>query len=50
MTNQLGPLHNQLDKKVSHLTQGLTVGLTNHVRDAEEHAQQLNQSAAILDR
>uniref|UniRef100_A0A3P8V0J9 Laminin subunit alpha 2 n=1 Tax=Cynoglossus semilaevis TaxID=244447 RepID=A0A3P8V0J9_CYNSE len=49
MTNQLGPLHNQLDKKVSHLTQGLTVGLTNHVRDAEEHAQQLNQSAAILD-
>ncbi|XP_068198951.1 laminin subunit alpha-2 isoform X1 [Antennarius striatus] len=50
MGNELGPLHDQLDDKVSHLTAGLNDGgLAAHVHDAEEHAKQLNQSAAILD-
>uniref|UniRef100_A0A8C3AWG7 Laminin subunit alpha-2 n=1 Tax=Cyclopterus lumpus TaxID=8103 RepID=A0A8C3AWG7_CYCLU len=49
-TKELGPLHDQLDDKVSHLTGGLGDGsLANHVHDAEEHAKQLNESAAILD-
>lgn len=51
MGNELGPLHDQLDEKVSRLTYGLSDGsLANHVHDAEEHAKQLNDSAAILDR
>ncbi|KAF3703025.1 Laminin subunit alpha-2 [Channa argus] len=50
MERELGPLHDQLDDKVSHLTGGLSDGrLANRVRDAEEHANQLNESAAILD-
>uniref|UniRef100_A0AAQ5WZ67 Basement membrane-specific heparan sulfate proteoglycan core protein n=1 Tax=Amphiprion ocellaris TaxID=80972 RepID=A0AAQ5WZ67_AMPOC len=50
MERELGPLHNQLDDKVTHLTNGLSDGsLANHVHDAEEHAKQLNESAAILD-
>uniref|UniRef100_A0A671XHD0 Basement membrane-specific heparan sulfate proteoglycan core protein n=1 Tax=Sparus aurata TaxID=8175 RepID=A0A671XHD0_SPAAU len=50
MGNELGPLHDQLDDKVSRLTDGLSDGsLANHVHDAEEHAKQLNESAAILD-
>ncbi|XP_060907751.1 laminin subunit alpha-2 isoform X3 [Labrus mixtus] len=50
MGKELGPLHEQLDDKVSHLTDGLSDGsLANHVHDAEEHARQLNESAAILD-
>uniref|UniRef100_A0A8C9XYE7 Laminin subunit alpha-2 n=1 Tax=Sander lucioperca TaxID=283035 RepID=A0A8C9XYE7_SANLU len=50
MGRELGPLHDQLDDKVSHLTNGLSDGsLSNHVHDAEEHAKQLNESAAILD-
>lgn len=50
METELGPLHDQLDDKVGHLTRGLSDGsLANHVRDAEEHAKQLNESAAILD-
>ncbi|XP_056283361.1 laminin subunit alpha-2 isoform X2 [Pseudoliparis swirei] len=50
MAGELGPLHDQLDDKVSHLTGGLGDGsLANHVHDAEEHAKQLNESAAILD-
>uniref|UniRef100_A0A8C3AX25 Laminin subunit alpha-2 n=1 Tax=Cyclopterus lumpus TaxID=8103 RepID=A0A8C3AX25_CYCLU len=50
MGRELGPLHDQLDDKVSHLTGGLGDGsLANHVHDAEEHAKQLNESAAILD-
>uniref|UniRef100_A0A671XJM5 Basement membrane-specific heparan sulfate proteoglycan core protein n=1 Tax=Sparus aurata TaxID=8175 RepID=A0A671XJM5_SPAAU len=41
---------NRLDDKVSRLTDGLSDGsLANHVHDAEEHAKQLNESAAILD-
>uniref|UniRef100_A0A7N8XYS2 Laminin subunit alpha-2 n=1 Tax=Mastacembelus armatus TaxID=205130 RepID=A0A7N8XYS2_9TELE len=47
---KLGSLHNQLDDKVSHLTSGLSDGsLANHVYNAEEHAKQLSESAAILD-
>ncbi|KAF7660100.1 hypothetical protein LDENG_00288180 [Lucifuga dentata] len=50
MQRELGPLHNQLDNKVSRLTNGLSdSSLADHVRNAEEHAQQLNESAAILD-
>lgn len=50
MGRELGPLHDQLDDKVSRLTDGLGGGgLANHVHDAEEHAKQLNESAAILD-
>ncbi|KAK2856042.1 hypothetical protein Q5P01_004777 [Channa striata] len=50
MERELGPLHDRLDDKVSHLTSGLSDGrLANRVRDAEDHAQQLNDSAAILD-
>ncbi|TDH00593.1 hypothetical protein EPR50_G00190060 [Perca flavescens] len=50
MGRELGPLHDQLGDKVSHLTNGLSDGsLANHVHDAEEHAKQLNESAAILD-
>lgn len=51
MGQEVGPLQDQLDNKVSHLTDGLGDGhLTAHVLDAEEHAKQLNYSAAILDR
>ncbi|XP_026175287.1 laminin subunit alpha-2 isoform X3 [Mastacembelus armatus] len=50
METELGSLHNQLDDKVSHLTSGLSDGsLANHVYNAEEHAKQLSESAAILD-
>ncbi|XP_031717276.1 laminin subunit alpha-2 [Anarrhichthys ocellatus] len=50
MGRELGPLHDQLDDEVSHLTSGLSDGsLANHVHDAEKHAKQLNESAAILD-
>uniref|UniRef100_A0A669EDF2 Laminin subunit alpha-2 n=1 Tax=Oreochromis niloticus TaxID=8128 RepID=A0A669EDF2_ORENI len=48
--NELGTLHDQLDDRVSHLTYGLSDGrLAYRVQDAEEHAKQLNDSAAILD-
>lgn len=50
MERELGPLRDQLDDKVTHLTRGLSDGsLANHVHNAEEHAKQLNESAAILD-
>lgn len=50
MRNELGPLSYQLDDKVRHLTDGLSGGgLAHRVRAAEDHAQQLNESAAILD-
>ncbi|KAI9543880.1 hypothetical protein NQZ68_004928 [Dissostichus eleginoides] len=50
MGRELDPLHVKLDDKVNHLTTGLKGGgLANHVHDAEEHAKQLNESAAILD-
>ncbi|XP_038582234.1 laminin subunit alpha-2 isoform X4 [Micropterus salmoides] len=50
MQRDLGPLHDSLDNKVSRLTDGLSDGrLANKVHDAEEHAKQLNESAAILD-
>lgn len=51
MGNELGLLNDRLDDKVNHLTNGLSDGgLADHVHDAEEHAKQLNESAAILDR
>ncbi|XP_008282870.1 laminin subunit alpha-2 isoform X9 [Stegastes partitus] len=50
MERELDPLHKQLDGRVTHLTNGLKDGsLADHVHDAEEHAKQLNESAAILD-
>ncbi|XP_071058103.1 laminin subunit alpha-2 isoform X1 [Pseudochaenichthys georgianus] len=50
MGRELDPLHVKLDDRVNHLTTGLKGGgLANHVHDAEEHAKQLNESAAILD-
>ncbi|KAL6095758.1 lama2 [Pungitius sinensis] len=50
MTEELKPLHDDLDVKASHLSRGLRDGgLENHVQDAEQHAEQLSQSAAILD-
>lgn len=51
MGQEVGPLQGQLDNKVNRLTDGLGDGhLATHVHDAEEHAKQLNDSAAILDR
>uniref|UniRef100_A0A3Q4M2R1 Laminin subunit alpha-2 n=1 Tax=Neolamprologus brichardi TaxID=32507 RepID=A0A3Q4M2R1_NEOBR len=50
MASELGALHGRLDDRVSHLTYGLSDGrLAYRVQDAEEHARQLNDSAAILD-
>ncbi|XP_061609365.1 laminin subunit alpha-2 isoform X7 [Phyllopteryx taeniolatus] len=50
MRKDLGPLNEQLDDKVRDLTDGLSGGgLAHRVRAAEDHAQQLNESAAILD-
>ncbi|XP_069017691.1 laminin subunit alpha-2 [Embiotoca jacksoni] len=50
MARELGPLRDQLDDKVGRLTDGLSdENLANRVHDAEEHAKQLNESAAILD-
>ena len=50
MERDLGPLHNQLDAKVTRLTDGLSDGsLANKVQKAEDHARQLNESAGILD-
>nr|XP_057947713.1 laminin subunit alpha-2 isoform X3 [Doryrhamphus excisus] len=50
MKRDLHPLHEQLDDKVRHLTDGLGGGsLAGRVRAAEDHARQLNESAAILD-
>ncbi|KAK5616507.1 hypothetical protein CRENBAI_009395 [Crenichthys baileyi] len=50
MKRDLGRLHAQLDDKVQGLTDGLSDGrLAEHVHEAEEHAKQLNESAAILD-
>lgn len=50
MGNELTPLHDKLDDKVRDLTDGLSDGhLAKKVHDAEEHARQLNDSAALLD-
>lgn len=50
MENELGPLDDQLQDKVSSLTTGLSDGILDYkVQSAEEHAKQLNESAAILD-
>lgn len=51
MEKELSPLGYQLEERVDHLTDGLGNGrLANHVLEAEDHAKQLNESAAILDR
>lgn len=51
MEKELSPLGVQLGARVSHVAEGLGNGrLANRVLEAEEHAQQLNDSAAILDR
>ncbi|XP_047244517.1 laminin subunit alpha-2 isoform X9 [Girardinichthys multiradiatus] len=50
MKRELGRLHARLDDKVQGLADGLSDGmLAEHVHEAEEHAKQLNESAAILD-
>ncbi|XP_063079841.1 laminin subunit alpha-2 [Engraulis encrasicolus] len=50
MSRELGPLHDQLDYKVSRLTDGLSDNtLPELLLRAEDHAAQLNESAAILD-
>ncbi|XP_055088114.1 laminin subunit alpha-2 isoform X4 [Periophthalmus magnuspinnatus] len=50
MQIELGPIHDQLEDKVSSLTDGLGGGrLASHVTEAEDYAKQLNESAAILD-
>ncbi|KAM6964872.1 laminin subunit alpha-2 [Aplochiton taeniatus] len=50
MESQLGPLHDQLDYRVGHLSNGLRDNrLANLLKDAEKHAHQLNESAGILD-
>ncbi|XP_061668188.1 laminin subunit alpha-2 [Syngnathoides biaculeatus] len=50
MSKDLGPLNEQLHDKVRDLTDGLSGGgLAHRVHAAEDHAQQLNESAAILD-
>lgn len=51
MEKELRPLGDQLEERVGHLTDGLGKDrLANHVLEAEDHAKQLNESAAILDR
>lgn len=50
MAGDLGVLHGQLNDRVAHLTDGLSDGrLAYKVEDADNHAKQLNESAAILD-
>ncbi|KAK7907204.1 hypothetical protein WMY93_015816 [Mugilogobius chulae] len=50
MQAELGPVHQELQDKVSGLTEGLGGGrLASHVTEAEDYAKQLNESAAILD-
>ena len=51
MEGELGPLHEQLDYRVSHLSKALDDNTLNSVlQRAEHHAGQLNESSAILDR
>ncbi|KAL0967369.1 hypothetical protein UPYG_G00251370 [Umbra pygmaea] len=50
MERELGPLHEQLDYKVSRLTKALSGNTLNDLlQDAEIHAAQLNESSGILD-
>lgn len=47
MEHELDPLHEQLDYRVSRLTQGLSGNtLTDLLQDAKNHAAQLNESSA----
>ena len=51
MEGELGPLHDQLDYRVSHLSKALDDNSLNSLlQQAEHHAGQLNESSAILDR
>lgn len=51
MEQELGTLDGQLQERVSGLSRGLSDGVLEYrVQSAEEHARQLNESAAILDR
>lgn len=50
MARELGPLHDQLDFKVARLGRGLDDSIPDLLLRAEDHAGQLNDSAAILDR
>ncbi|KAJ8385914.1 hypothetical protein AAFF_G00178760 [Aldrovandia affinis] len=50
MNRELGPLHDQLDYKVSRLSKGLNQKtLPDLLQTAENHAAQLNESSGILD-
>ncbi|KAL0163677.1 hypothetical protein M9458_039430, partial [Cirrhinus mrigala] len=49
MAKELGPLHDQLDFKVARLGRGLDDSIPDLLLRAEDHAGQLNDSAAILD-
>ncbi|KAI1897462.1 hypothetical protein AGOR_G00083530 [Albula goreensis] len=50
MDKELGPLHDQLDYKVSRLSKGLSQKtLPDLLQAAETHAAQLNESSGILD-
>uniref|UniRef100_A0A8C2J0V6 Laminin subunit alpha 2 n=1 Tax=Cyprinus carpio TaxID=7962 RepID=A0A8C2J0V6_CYPCA len=49
MARELGPLHDKLDFKVARLGRGLDDSIPDLLLRAEDHAGQLNDSAAILD-
>ncbi|XP_077077233.1 laminin subunit alpha-2 isoform X13 [Siphateles boraxobius] len=49
MEEELGPLHDKLDLKVAQLGRGLDDSVPDLLMRAEDHAGQLNESAAILD-
>uniref|UniRef100_A0A672NID3 Laminin, alpha 2 n=1 Tax=Sinocyclocheilus grahami TaxID=75366 RepID=A0A672NID3_SINGR len=49
MDRELGPLHDKLDFKVARLGRGLDDSIPDLLLRAEDHAGQLNDSAAILD-
>ncbi|KAG1925040.1 Laminin-like protein epi-1, partial [Pimephales promelas] len=49
MQKELGPLHDKLDLKVARLGRGLDDSVPDLLMRAEDHAGQLNESAAILD-
>ncbi|XP_059355199.1 laminin subunit alpha-2 isoform X1 [Carassius carassius] len=49
MERELGPLHDQLDFTVARMGRGLDDSIPELLLRAEDHAGQLNESAAILD-
>ncbi len=50
MVGELGPLRDKLDFKVARLGRDLDDSIPDMLLRAEDHAGQLNDSAAILDR